>query len=297
MNFKNAKKHDFCQSHQLSVCELYLYKMLKGQLQKLQIFTFFILIVLMLPLTPVLGQRSIGLDKNGKVKRIHFYEKSRIKVKLVDKEHVSGRIDAIYDSSFVVDGRKILLNEVSTVYSTRPVMRFMGGALMVSGAFYFGIDAVNNLLNYEARGYVFSNSVWAPAAIAVGTGAVLYYFSTRRTKVYEKGNFRIFNTTLIPVKHNSVPSDSVAYCPESVEAVVTKMNLDGCNWVLLLPNGDKLEPLNIFDYLTEGHKKDEKPFKVKLTYSNVESASICMIGQTVVINCWEVIKPIQNVNE
>ena len=127
-------------------------------------------------------------------------EYNHLKIKLLDKEKVSGTLDVIYDSSFIIDGRIILLSEVSTVYSTRKTMRFFGGALMVSGTFYFGIDAINNILNYEARGYVFSNSVWLPSAIMVGTGGILYLLSVRRTKVIGKSNFRIFNTTPIPIK-------------------------------------------------------------------------------------------------
>jgi hypothetical protein len=148
---------------------------------------------------PSLAQRTLGLDKTGKIKRIHFYEGHSIKIKLIDNEKISGTLNGIFDSSFVIDGRKILLSEVATVYSTRKTMRFFGGAFMVAGAFYFTIDALNNLFNYSVRGYVFSNSVWAPSAVAVGSGAILYYFSIRRTKVKDQGNFRIYNTTPIPI--------------------------------------------------------------------------------------------------
>ena len=160
--------------------------------------TILTLILLSIP-TNSNAQRSLGLDKNGKVKRLHFYEGQSIRIKLVDKEKVAGNIDAIYDSSFVIEGRKILLSEVEMVYSKRGPLRFIGGAFMVAGAFYFTIDAVNNLFNYSARGYVFSDSVWLPSAIAVGTGAILYYFSIRKTKVLGQNNFKIYNTNPIPI--------------------------------------------------------------------------------------------------
>jgi small nuclear ribonucleoprotein (snRNP)-like protein len=145
------------------------------------------------------AQRTLGLDKKGKVKRIHFYEGSTIKIKLTDNEKVSGTLNGIFDSSFVIDGRKILMSEVAVVYSTRKAMRFVGGALMVAGAFYISVDIINNLLNYSARGYIVSNSVWQPTLIAVGSGAILFYFSTRRSKVKDRGNFKIYNTTPIPI--------------------------------------------------------------------------------------------------
>ncbi len=163
--------------------------------------SFWGLLLVFLMIIPFAGtaQRSLGLDKAGKIKRIHFYEGQSIKVKLTDKEKVSGHLDAIYDSSFVIEGRKILLSEVEMVYTIRGPLRFLGGAFMVAGAFYFTLDAVNNLFNYGARGYVFSNSVWLPSAIAVGSGMVLYYFSIRRTKVHDQNNFRIYNTSPIPI--------------------------------------------------------------------------------------------------
>lgn len=148
------------------------------------------------------AQRSLGLDKPGKVKRIHFYEGGNIRVKLISKEKVAGHLDAIYDSSFVIEGRKILLSEIETVYTVRKPLRFLGGAFMVAGAFYFTLDAVNNLFNYAARGYVFSNSVWLPSAIAVGGGAIMYYFSIRRTKVNSQ-NFKVYNTNPIPIKEET----------------------------------------------------------------------------------------------
>ncbi|UTW67631.1 hypothetical protein KFE94_05840 [bacterium SCSIO 12643] len=164
-----------------------------------QLVSLTFLWVLFLCAAPAFGQYSLGLDKKGKVKRIHFYAGDHIKIKLLTKEKVVGRIDAIYDSSFVIEGRKINLTDVDRVYSVRKGLRFLGGALVVSGSFFFTLDAINNILNYSARGYVISNSVWLPSAIAVGTGAIIYFFSTRRTKVAGKGNFRVFNTSPIPI--------------------------------------------------------------------------------------------------
>ena len=180
----------------------YFYKMI-DKLPILTLFTWFLFTLVMLLPESAIGQRTLGLDKGGKIKRIHFYEGHHIKVKLEDNEKVSGTLTGIFDSSFVIDGRKILLSEVAMVYSTRKTMRFLGGAFMVAGAFYFSLDAINNLLNYSARGYVFSNSVWAPSAIAVGSGAILYYFSIRRTKVKDQENFKIYNTTPIPIKDDT----------------------------------------------------------------------------------------------
>ena len=256
---------------------------------KTTMITKFLLVILMIGTQPIFAQHSLGLDKKGKVKRLHFYAGSHIKIKMIDKEHISGRIDAIYDSSFVIHGRKIELDQVDMVYSKRPVLQFIGGALMVSGAFYFTIDAVNNILNYEARGYVFSNSVWAPSAIAVGSGAILYYFSTRRTKVHNKGNLRIFNTTPIPIAHDSLAPVVNTHCEHGVMATLKKLNLDGCNWVIELPNGKRLEPVNIIEFIDIDVLDSSEEANIKIEYHVVKSASVCMAGEPVVVSCLEVL--------
>ena len=289
MGVKCSKKYDFYQPPNVFDCDLYLYRMQKSSTLRHLLFTSFILIVLSMSFGAAYGQHSIGLDKKGKIKRLHFYAGDHIKIKLIDKEKVSGHIDAIYDSSFIIEGRKIKLTEVGMVYSTRPAMRFIGGALMVSGAFYFAIDAVNNVLNYEARGYVFSNSVWTPSAIAVGTGAILYHFSTRRTKVSGKNNFRIFNTTPIPIARDSSTVNKTQKCDHGLTAKLKILNLDGCKWVIELPDGKRLEPLNILEYIDQEAIGDTTEMNVKVEYYVTKSASICMVGETVAITCLEVL--------
>lgn len=259
-------------------------------LLKTAIATKLLLVILMIGTQPIFAQHSLGLDKKGKVKRLHFYAGSPIKVKMIDKEHISGRIDAIYDSSFVIEGRKIELNKVDVVYSKRPVLQFMGGALIVSGAFYFTIDAVNNIFNYGTRGYVFSNSVWAPSAIAVGSGVILYYFSTRRTKVYNKGNLRIFNTTPIPIARDSLAPVVNTHCEHGVTATLIKLDLDGCNWVIELPNGKRLEPVNLIEFIDVDVLDASTSSEIKIEYHVIKSASICMVGEPVVVSCLEVLK-------
>ncbi|MFT4755267.1 MAG: hypothetical protein ACI85Q_002835 [Salibacteraceae bacterium] len=251
--------------------------------------------------SPSIAQRTLGLDKSGRVKRIHFYEGHSIRVKLITNEKISGKLDGIFDSSFVIDGRKILLSEVTTVFSTRKTLRFLGGALMVSGAFYFTLDALNNLFNYSTKGYVFSNSVWAPSAAAAGSGAILYYFSIRRTPVHGQNNFRIYNTTPLPINESNSSAkiiepktDSIAaiatLCENGLTATLKTLQLDGCTWILELPSGEQLEPVNYRDYITEAEIEDQKPVKVSVVFGDTKSASICMIGRTVAISCMERLK-------
>lgn len=272
-----------------NACDLYLYQMINGQPKTNLLFAVFLLLFLMVSQL-VFAQPTIALDKKGKEKRVHFYEGDKIRVRLISKEKVSGLIDAIYDSSFVVQGRKIQLSEVHTIYSSRPVFKYIGSVLVIGGVFYTGIDMVNNTFK-SGNNYVLSqNTLWY-AGTSVGVGLVLSYFGTRRTRVYEKGNLQIFNTTLIPITADStLASDSTKYCENGVEAILSKLNLDGCNWILMLPDGEKLEPMNIYDFLTEEQMEKGEPLKVRVEYYDTKSASICMVGKTVAISCWEVLK-------
>ena len=269
--------------------DLYLYPMVKP-LPKSNLFSAIVLLLFLIVSQITISQPTVALDKKGKQKRIHFYEGDKIRVRLTSKEKVSGIIDAIYDSSFVVQGRKVLLNEVTTMYSTRPVFKYLGAVFVTGGLFYTGIDVVNNAFKSE-NNYVFSQNTLVYAGTSVGVGLVLMYFGTRRTRVYEKGTLRIFNTTPIPIRTDStLTNDSTKYCENGVEAVLSKLNLDGCNWVLMLPNGEKLEPMNIYDFLTEEEMEKGESLKVRVEFYDTKSASICMVGRTVAISCWEVLK-------
>ena len=250
------------------------------------LFAVFLLLFLAVSQLAI-SQPVIGLDKKGKQKRLHFYEGDRLRVKLVSNEKVHGRIDAIYDSSFVIHGRKILLSEVRTVYSSRPAFKYLGALFVIGGLFYTGIDIVNNAITPE-NNYVFSQNTLMYAGTSVGIGLVLSYFGTRRTNVYQKNTFRIFNPT--PISLDSNAYDSTLYCENGVEAVLSILNLDGCSWVLMLPNGEKLEPMNIYDFLSEEQMEAGKPLKVRIEFYDTKSASICMVGRTVAISCWEVLK-------
>jgi hypothetical protein len=236
----------------------------------------------------VFGQKSLALDKSGRKKRIHFMAGDKLRMKLVTKERVGGMIDVIYDSSFVIHGREIVLNEVNTVYTTRPALKYIGNILVIGGTFYLGVDAFNNAVNNQ--GYLLSYNTPAIVGISVGTGLIMSYFGTRRTVVEGKGNFRIFDTSLAPLDSAQIDTTVAdSGCPNGVEAVLTKMDLDGCSWVLMLASGERLEPMNILEFLPDLNE-NSSAIKVKVEYYETRSASICMVGKTVAITCLEMLK-------
>ena len=86
------------------------------------------------------------------------------------------------------------------------------------------------------------------------------------------------------------PKPIVPLCENGAEMTLKKIHLDGCNWVLVLPNGEKLEPMNIGDFISVSDDENGLELNVKVEYKEVAAASICMIGKTISITCFEVIR-------
>ena len=59
--------------------------------------------------------------------------------------------------------------------------------------------------------------------------------------------------------------------------------LDGCGWVIELNNGTKLEPVN----LSEFESSPSEGQKVCVKYTELNSASVCMVGIVVELNSME----------
>ena len=58
--------------------------------------------------------------------------------------------------------------------------------------------------------------------------------------------------------------------------------LDGCKMMIILPNGDKLQPVEIIpDFELKAGQK------IRFTYKSADVMSICMAGKTVVITSIE----------
>lgn len=263
---------------------------------KLKIFSVWIplllVLVSVLNSSSAVGQNHLGLDKSGKVKRIHYYPGDYLRVKLANADKVSGVIEAIHDSSFFIDGREIKLDSVAVVYSTRGGLKWVGGLLMTGGLFYLGIDVVNNVFN--SRGYAISNSTVVPVSVALGAGAVCLYFGTRSTKVLGKNNFKILNTRIIPIGSEGVLTDApvVADTNKYVIATLSKLDLDGCNWVITLANGQKLEPVNIQDFMHPDDYSANQSLQIKIRYNPHDGASICMVGPLVFLTSYEKLGPV-----
>ncbi len=96
------------------------------------------------------------------------------------------------------------------------------------------------------------------------------------------------NRKIIEAKPDSKPALPV--CENGIEMALKKIHLDGCNWVLVLANNEKLEPLNVSDYISVSDDENGTELKVKVAYNETPAATICMIGKTITITCFEVIR-------
>jgi hypothetical protein len=92
------------------------------------------------------------------------------------------------------------------------------------------------------------------------------------------------NRKIIETKPDPIPV-KIQTCKNGVPAVLKKIKLDGCNWIIELESGEKLEPQNINQFLSETDYNSSKQFKIKVEYYETKSASICMVGKTIAITC------------
>lgn len=97
------------------------------------------------------------------------------------------------------------------------------------------------------------------------------------------------NKRIIEPKPDPVPVKTET-CENGIPAILKKIQLDGCNWVIELENGEKLEPQNINQFLSESDYNSSKTFNIKVEYYETKSASICMVGKTIAITCLEQLK-------
>lgn len=71
-------------------------------------------------------------------------------------------------------------------------------------------------------------------------------------------------------------------CDQGVKGVFKDFTgLDGCGWVIELENDKVIEPSNIESFMIVPEEDKE----VWVSYESAALASICMVGEVVVINC------------
>ncbi len=71
-------------------------------------------------------------------------------------------------------------------------------------------------------------------------------------------------------------------CDEGVKGTFKNLTgLDGCGWVIELADKSVIEPSNLSEFTIV----PEEDKKIWVSYENAPLASICMVGETVIIKC------------
>ena len=72
-------------------------------------------------------------------------------------------------------------------------------------------------------------------------------------------------------------------CFNSEKARIENNQIDGCGYTIRLNNGDQIEPVNLTDF--DIQPKHNQKVWVSYHINQNLSASICMVGDIVVIDC------------
>lgn len=71
-------------------------------------------------------------------------------------------------------------------------------------------------------------------------------------------------------------------CPDGVKGTFKNLTgLDGCGWVIELEDKSVIEPSNLSEFIIS--PEEGKP--IWLSYESAALASICMVGEIVVVKC------------
>lgn len=142
------------------------------------------------------AQRIVVFDKGGKVKRIRYFEKDYIKLKMEDGRSVQGKISSIEDEVFYVGQKKVQLDSVKMVhvYKYQSLLNPVGSFLLVGSTAYFGIDTFNRLINSN-HPLIEEETVKASAVMLAGS-FVCKELIHRRYKISKKRPLKIIDISI-----------------------------------------------------------------------------------------------------
>ena len=150
----------------------------------------FISIVVMILLVSysVDSQNILLLERSARYKNFKFYEGNQIHVKIKTDSsdlHVRGIINAIYDSSIIVNYNNIILiKDIKMVYRPRFWAKLLSYSALVAGAGYLALDVFNRAINHQNP--VFDQQTVITSGIIIGAGLILIPFRECWYKIGEK---------------------------------------------------------------------------------------------------------------
>ncbi len=88
-------------------------------------------------------------------------------------------------------------------------------------------------------------------------------------------------------KHLAPGQEKMPSCPDAFKVTVKNISgLDGCTWVFEMATGEKLEPVNLHEFLPEPVDGS----KVWVSFRDVKTMSVCMVGRTIAVTCLQRVK-------
>ncbi len=155
----------------------------------------FFIAILILSISSIFAQKIVAFDKHGRVKRIKYYEGEYIKLRTKSSELVIGTIGFINDSSFIVQGKKVELNEVSKVYNTQKLggFKFFSKLFLLGGAAYFPLVTFNRSINGDDP--TFSEEAAIISGSMLTVGIVFKLLANKSYKMSEKRPLKILDLT------------------------------------------------------------------------------------------------------
>jgi hypothetical protein len=162
---------------------------------KLKIFSFFSLFTLLLS-TASFSQKILVFNKLGKVKRVRYYDGEYITIQKFNKQKVRGMIQAINDSSFVLEGEKVALDSVRKVYNTQTGMgyRLVASILIIPAVGYVPLILTNGLINNDSP-IIKQNQLYSGVGF-IGIALLSGYLANRPFRITKKRPLKIIDISI-----------------------------------------------------------------------------------------------------
>jgi hypothetical protein len=136
----------------------------------------------------------------GGMKRIHYYPKDEIGLKIKELRHTfRGRILIIHDSSIVIVGREgidsISIKQIRMIVTDRSnwLTRAFSSFFRTAGVGVIILDTFNNVINNESQ--LIKPRIVITGASLFAAGMILKLYGTKRYRIGKNKILRIINTS------------------------------------------------------------------------------------------------------
>ncbi len=149
-----------------------------------KVVIFLVIVFLAQGVKEIHAQKILALNKPGKEKRIRFFVKDPIHVKLKGENYaLHGNITAIGDSSIDIDDFRVPIAMIKVVldYDKRRLVGTFSKVFLMAGAAFMAVDVINRT-SQDLRPILNQTSV-AAAGILIGAGAVASVLRIKRYRM------------------------------------------------------------------------------------------------------------------